>query len=95
MARRFTLTSRPTFFSLTFPEHEAAKERAVASRNVSPRSLAPAEDAYVGETHEGLAERGEERDGENRMLREMVPVAEAVAYEWDQPHAHIDDWVDE
>ena len=95
MTRRFTLAPRPTFLSATFPEHEAAKERAVAAGNVPPGPFAPAEDAHVREAHEGLAEGGEERNGEDRVLREVVAVAEAVAYEWDQPHSHVDDWVDE
>jgi len=95
VSRRFALASRPTFLSATFPEHEAAKERTVAARDVAPGPFAPAEDAHVGEAHERLAEGGEERDSEDGMLREVVAVAETVAYEWDQPHSHVDDWVDE
>jgi hypothetical protein len=80
---------------VAFPEHETAKERAVAAGNVAPRSFAPAEDADVCEAHEGLAEGAEQGDGEDGMLRKIVAVAQAVAYEWDQPHSHVDDWVDE
>lgn len=94
-SRRFTLSSRPGRLVATFPEQKAAEERPVASLDVMPGPFAPAEDADVDEAHARLAERGQQREGENRMLRVTVAVAHAVDYERDQPHGHVDDGVDE
>lgn len=77
------------------PEEEAAQERAIAAGNVAPGSLAPAEDADVREAHEGLAEGGEQADGKDGVLGELVAVAHAVADEGDEPEEHVDDGVDE
>lgn len=96
LAGSATFAPTPIRGALPFgPEEEAAQERAIAAGNVAPGSLAPAEDADVREAHEGLAEGGEQADGKDGVLGELVAVAHAVADEGDEPEEHVDDGVDE
>jgi len=95
MSWGFALAPRPAFLPVALPEYETAKECAVTAGDMSPGPFAPAEYAHICKAHKGLAEGGEQGDGEDGMLCEVVAVAQAMGYKGYQPHCHVDDWVDE